>query len=57
MIRDCELWWLKKLVEGFLKGHDCLNHQLIHVQINACKRVGCTDKEIEDAIASVRSVK
>jgi alkylhydroperoxidase/carboxymuconolactone decarboxylase family protein YurZ len=57
MIRDCELWWLKKLVEGILKGHDCLNHQLIHVQIEACKRVGCTDKEIEDTIASARSVK
>jgi hypothetical protein len=52
MIRDCELWWLKKLVRGIILGHSILNHKTVLRQIEVCKRVGCTDKEIEDTMAS-----
>jgi hypothetical protein len=52
MIRDCELWWLKKLVEGVLLTANPFRNDLILRQINVCERVGCTDKEIEDTIAN-----
>jgi hypothetical protein len=51
MIRDCELWWLKKLVEGVLKGFSVMKNEAILRQINVCRKVGCTDKEIEDTIS------
>jgi hypothetical protein len=57
MIRDCELWWLKKLIQGIILGHSVLNHISVLRQIDVCKKVGCTNKEIEDTIAQAMGTK